>query len=280
MRTATFGPTGAAVPLVGQGTWNLERDDAGAALDALEAGIDAGMTHIDTAELYGSGRVERLIRPVISRQRDELFLVSKVLPQNASHAETLAACERSLERLGTDRLDLYLLHWRGGVPLEETLRAFDALQAAGKIRAWGLSNFDVADLDEALAIAGEGRIACNQVLYHLGERSIEHAVIPWCRSHGVAVVAYSPFGSGRFAGARGAGGQALAAVAEAHGATPRQAALAFLIRQGGAFVIPKAAVAAHALENAAAADLDLDADELGEIDRAFPAARRRGLAML
>lgn len=269
-----------SVPLVGQGTWNLERDDAKTAIEALQAGIDAGMTHLDTAELYGSGRVERLLRGVIQNRRDELFIVSKVLPQNAAYHAAVAACERSLERLGTDRLDVYLLHWRGTVPLEETFGAFEALERAGKIRAWGVSNFDVADLDEALALVGEGRIACNQVLYHLGERAVELGVVPWCQAHNVAVVAYSPFGSGRFPSPRSEGGRVLAAVASRHGATERQVALAFLMRRAGAFAIPKAARAAHALENAGAADIELTEADVQAIDAAFPAKPKRRLPTL
>jgi diketogulonate reductase-like aldo/keto reductase len=279
MRYATFGPL-LSVPLVGQGTWNLERDDSKKAVEALQAGIDAGMTHIDTAELYGSGRVERLLRGVIQDRRDELFLVSKVLPQNAAYHAALDACERSLERLGTDRLDVYLLHWRGAVPLDETFRAFDDLERAGKIRAWGVSNFDVDDLEEALGVAGEDRIACNQVLYHLAERSIEHAVVPWCRAHRVAIVAYSPFGSGRFPSLRSDAGKVLETVARRHGATAHQVALAFLIHRAGAFAIPKAARAAHALDNARAADLDLDEAEMQAIDAAFPAKSKRRLPTL
>ena len=178
--------------MLGQGTWNMERDDRAAAVAALRAGIDAGMTHIDTAEMYGNGRVEELVAEAIAGRRDEVFLVSKVLPNNASCKGVLRACEASLRRLGTDRLDVYLLHWRWRHPLEGTIEAFEKLVNDGKIRAWGVSNFDVDDLEEALAIAGPGRIACNQVLYHLGERAIEHAVLPWCREHEVAVVRVQP----------------------------------------------------------------------------------------
>jgi diketogulonate reductase-like aldo/keto reductase len=280
MRYATFGPLSVSVPLAGQGTWNLERDEPKKAVEALQAGIDAGMTHIDTAELYGSGRVERLLHGVVQDRRDELFLVSKVLPQNAAYHDALAACDRSLERLGTDRLDVYLLHWRGAVPLEETFRAFDALEQAGKIRAWGVSNFDVDDLDEAVGIAGGGRIACNQVLYHLGERTIEHGVVPWCEAHNVALVAYSPFGSGRFPSARSAGGKVLDTVAQRHGATRYQVALAFLMRRANAFAIPKAARAEHARDNAAAADLELDDADMKAVDAAFPAKPKRRLPSL
>jgi diketogulonate reductase-like aldo/keto reductase len=280
LRTASFGPTGLRVPVIGQGTWNLERADEHEAVAALQAGIDAGMTHIDTAELYGSGRAERIVGRAIAGRREQIFLVSKVLPTNASYAKTLTACERTLERLGTDHLDVYLLHWRGSTPLAETLRAFEKLASDGKIKAFGVSNFDVEDLEEAVGIAGEGRIACNQVLYHLTERSIEHTVIPWCREHGIAVVAYSPFGSGNFPPAQSGGGKTLAAIAGNRGVTAHQVALAFLAQQGAVFAIPKAASSAHAIENAAAGDLELAPADINEIDRAFPAKRRRGLAMI
>lgn len=280
MRTAPFGPTGLRLPVLGQGTWNLERDAADAARRALEAGIDAGATHIDTAELYGGGRVESLLAPVVARRREEIYLVSKVLPSNASYDGTIAACERSLNRLRTDRLDLYLLHWPGSAPLEETIGALEALVAVGKIRAYGVSNFDVGELDEAVAIAGANRIVCNQVLYHLEERAIEHAVIPRCLEHGVAVVAYSPLGSGRFPSPQGAGGRLLGEIAAARGVVPEQVALAFLVQQGGVFAIPKAARVEHALANAAAGDLVLSAAELARLDAAFPAGRRRGLPLL
>jgi diketogulonate reductase-like aldo/keto reductase len=280
MKHARFGPLKASLPLIGQGTWNMELGDERAAIAALAAGIEAGMTHIDTAELYGSGRVERIVARAIRGRREQVFLVSKVLPTNASYRDTIKACEASLKRLGSDYLDVYLLHWRGRVPLEETIRAFESLQQSGRIRAWGVSNFDVADLEGALAIAGEGRISCNQVLYHLGERSIEHEVVPWCRNHRVAVVAYSPLGSGRFPAPRTAGGRLLAEIASRHDATAEQVALAFLIRDPGVFAIPKAARTEHVLANAGAADLALSREELDAIADAFPAKRRRGLAML
>jgi diketogulonate reductase-like aldo/keto reductase len=239
------------------------------------------MTHIDTAEMYGAGVAETLVGEAISGRRDEVFLVSKVLPENASRKGTVAACERSLARLKTDRLDVYLLHWRGRHPLADTFAAFEQLQRAGKIRAWGVSNFDVADLDEARAIAGPGQLACNQVLYHLQERAIEHAVIPWCQQHGVAVVAYSPFGHDRFPGPRTAGGRALGEIAAAHGATPRQVALRFLLRGPPLFTIPKTGNPTHAAENAGAGDLRLTQAELARIDAAFPlGAPSGGLPML
>ena len=274
-----FGATGTAVPIVGQGTWYIEAGPRAAAVAALRRGLTAGLTHIDTAEMYGGGASEEVVAEAIAGRRDEVFLVSKVLPENASRKGTIAACERSLKRLRTDRLDCYLLHWRGGHPLPDTFAAFEALRAAGKIRAWGVSNFDVADLDEALAIAGAGKIACNQVLYHLGERAIEHAVLPWCARHGVAVVGYSPFGHDRFPGAATAGGRALQAVADRHGATPRQVALAFLTRAAPLFTIPKAARAEHATENAGGPALA--AADIAAIEAAFPLGKKpEGLPMI
>lgn len=275
MEQRPLGSLAVRVPLVGQGTWQMEGDDRREAVRALRRGLDLGATHVDTAEMYGSGEVEELVGEAIAGRRDEVFLVTKVLPRNASYEGTLRACERSLGRLRTDRIDLYLLHWPGRHPLGETIRAFEKLVVDGKIRAWGVSNFDAAELDEALAIAGEGRIACNQVLYHLGERRIEHEVLPWCERHGVAVVGYSPFGSGRFPAARSRGGRVLAEVAEAHGVTPRAVALRFLVRRAGLFTIPKAARAGHVEANAAAGDLELTRAEVGRIDEAFPVGRRR-----
>jgi diketogulonate reductase-like aldo/keto reductase len=261
-----FGNTSRTVAIIGAGTWYIDEGDRATAVAALCRGIDDGVTHIDTAELYGDA--ELVVGEAIAGRRDEIFLVSKVLPQNASRAGVVTACERSLARLGTDRLECYLLHWRGRYPLAETLAGFDELVRAGKILAWGVSNFDVADLDEARAIAGPGRIACNQVLYHLGERAIEHAVMPWCERNDVAVVGYSPFGHDSFPSEDTPGGRVLAEIAAAHDATPHQVALAALARR--AFVIPKASTPAHAAENAAAGDLDLDDEEFARIDAAFP----------
>jgi diketogulonate reductase-like aldo/keto reductase len=278
MTRRPFGPAAIPVPVIGQGTWNLERAERRPSVAALRAGLDLGLTHIDTAEMYGAGRVEELVGEAIAGRRDEVFLVSKVLPQNASHAGTVRACEASLRRLGTDRLDLYLLHWPGRHPLERTIAAFEELVRNGKIRAWGVSNFDLDELEAARAIAG--RIACNQVLYHLGERAIEHAIIPWCERHAVAVVGYSPFGSGRFPAATSAGGRVLADIARQRGATPRQVALAFLVREPGTFAIPKASRMEHVQENARAGELELDADEVRRIDAAFPRGRRRRLGVI
>ncbi|RZN22456.1 aldo/keto reductase [Bradyrhizobium sp. Leo121] len=279
MRTKKFGHHGPNVSVIGQGTWYLDRGDRKAAVAALRRGIELGMTHIDTAEMYGDA--ELVIADAIQGRRDELFLVSKVLPSNASRRGTITACERSLKRLKTDHLDCYLLHWRGSYPLEDTVAAFEELVASGKIRSWGVSNFDADDLGEILEVSGKGRIACNQVLYHLQERAIEHAVIPWCEKHGVAVVAYSPFGHNDFPSPRSKGGEVLQKIAEAHNATPRQVALAFLTRAASVFSIPKASSTEHAAENAAAGDLVLSASEIEALDKAFPRGPKpRSLPML
>ena len=276
-----FGATGAQVPVIGQGTWQMEADDRRTAVAALRRGLDLGLTHVDTAEMYGRGAVEELVGEAVAGRRDEVFLVSKVLPQNASRAGTVAACERSLRRLGTDRLDCYLLHWPGRHPLAETFRGFEQLLADGKIRAFGVSNFGVEDLEHAAALGPVERIACNQVLYHLGERAIEHDVVPWCALRGVALVGYSPFGSGAFPAPRSAGGRVLAEVAAAHGATPRQVALAYLVRDPHTFTIPKAGRRAHVEENAAAAALRLAPEDVARLEAAFPRGRRRdGVPML
>ncbi len=278
MRKRPFGNHGVEVPVIGQGTWQMDGRDDAAAIQALRRGLDLGMTHVDTAEMYGEA--EPLVARAIEGRRDEVYLVSKVLPSNASRAGTIKACERSLARLKTDRLDCYLLHWRGGHPLAETFAAFEELKRAGKILSWGVSNFDADDLNEALAIAGEGKIACNQVLYHIQERAIEHAVVPWCERHGVAVVAYSPFGQGDFPAPASTGGRVLKEIADIHGATPRQVALAFLTRRTSVFAIPKAAKAEHAADNARAGDLVLSADEIGRLDKAFPLGRPKRLPMI
>ncbi|MET4296640.1 diketogulonate reductase-like aldo/keto reductase [Bradyrhizobium sp. LB8.2] len=279
MNTKPFGKTGAAVSVIGQGTWYLDHGDRKRAITALQRGLDLGMTHIDTAEMYGDA--ELVIADAITGRRDDVFLVSKVLPSNASRGGTITACERSLKRLKTDRLDCYLLHWRGSYPLEDTVAAFEELVKTGKIKSWGVSNFDADDLDEILEIAGEGKIACNQVLYHLKERAIEHAVIPWCERHGVAVVAYSPFGHDDFPTSNSKGGAVLTGIAEARRATPRQVALSFLTRETTVFAIPKASSAEHAGENAAAGDLVLTKDEIAALDAAFPrGAKPRSLPML
>src|SRR6202051_5130834 len=279
MKARPFGKSGPQVPVIGQGTWYIDRGDRKRAVAALRRGIDLGITHIDTAEMYGDA--EPVVAEAIAGRRDDIFLVSKVLPSNASRRGAITACERSLKRLKSDRLDCYLLHWRGSYPLAETVAAFEELVGAGKIRNWGVSNFDTDDLNEMLAVAGKGKIACNQVLYHLHERAIEHAVIPWCEKHGVAVVAYSPFGHNEFPSPRSRGGEVLQAIADAHQATPRQVALGFLTRTPSVFAIPKALSAEHAADNAAAGKLSLSESELSALDSAFPRGPKpRGLPML
>jgi diketogulonate reductase-like aldo/keto reductase len=279
LRQQKFGQNGPQVAVIGQGTWYIDRGDRKTAVAALRRGIDLGMTHVDTAEMYGDA--ELVVAEAIAGRRDEIFLVSKVLPSNASRRGTITACERSLSRLKTDRLDCYLLHWRGSYPLSETVAAFEQLVSEGKIRSWGVSNFDADDLDEMLEVAGDGKIACNQVLYHLQERAIEHAVIPWCKRHGTVVVAYSPFGHNDFPSPRSHAGEVLQQVAAAHTASPRQVALAFLTRDPLVFAIPKASTPEHAAENAAAGDLVLTKDEIAMLDKAFPRGPKpRSLPML
>jgi diketogulonate reductase-like aldo/keto reductase len=280
--TRIFGTTRRQVASIGQGTWKIDASAADAATAALRRGLDLGLTHIDTAEMYGSGLSERIIGKAIEGRRDAVFLVSKVLPNHASKNGTLAACEKSLAHLRTDRLDCFLLHWRGSVPLEETIAAFETLVRQGKILSWGVSNFDVQDLDEVAATAGPGHPACNQVLYHLQERAIEHAVLPWCREHRSAVVAYTPFGQspGIFAG-HSKSGRVLREIADSHGATPRQVALRFLLRNPETFVIPKATDIAHVTENAAAYTVELSDSDISKIDATFPLGKApRGLPMI
>lgn len=274
MEHRRFGSTPRDVAVIGQGTWYGDGEAPASALAALRKGLDSGMTHIDTAEMYETGGAERIVGEAIAGRRDEVFLVSKVLPENASRQGTIQACERSLVRMKTDRLDCYLLHWRGSHPLQETVAAFEHLQRHGMILSWGVSNFDVPDLEEVWKLAPEGHLACNQVLYHLKQRAIEHAVIPWCEQHKVAVVAYSPFGQGSFPGPRSRGGKALQEIAEELQATPRQVALQFLLRHPGIFTIPKAATIEHVTENAGAGDFRLSLADMERIDEAFPRGPR------
>lgn len=281
MRTRHFGASGRDVAVIGQGTWYIEHAERATAVAALRGGLDAGLTHIDTAEMYGSGAAEKIVGEAIEGRRDEVFLVSKVLPSNASKAGTRRACEASLKRLRTDRLDCYLLHWRGQYPLAETIAAFEDLKREGKILSWGVSNFDEEDLAEALAVAGRGKIACNQVLYHLSERAIEHDIVSWCRQHDVAVVAYSPFGHSGFPARNSKGGYVLADIAAAHGASLHQVALAFLTRHPSLFAIPKAARLLHVQDNAGALDIELSAEDVERLQEAFPlGVKPRGLPML
>jgi len=273
MELRPFGDPGRRVPVLGLGTWNMEQDDRASAVAALRRGIDLGMTHVDTAEMYGSGKVETLVGESLRGLRDRVFLVSKVLPTNATYDGTLRACERSLARLATDRLDGYLLHWPSSHPLEGTIRAFEKLLKDGKIRSYGVSNFDVEGMEEAVRLAGKGRIACNQILYHLSERTAEHDVLPWCEQRGIPVVAYSPLGAQRFKS-----GKILDEIAAVRKATPRQIALAFLIRRNGVLAIPKSSVVRHVEDNAAAAELALGDDEIRRLEAAYPPGPWRGLA--
>jgi diketogulonate reductase-like aldo/keto reductase len=273
-------PSGEAVPVFGLGTWRMG-EDARIRKDevaALKLGIELGVTLIDTAEMYGSGVAEEIVAEAVAGRRDELFIVSKVLPSNASRARTIAACERSLKRLNTDRIDLYLLHWRDSTPLEQTVEAFIALTEAGKIRHWGVSNFDMDDMVDLLALSrGRGEAcASNQVLYNLTRRGIEFDLMPLCREHGMPVMAYSPIEQGRMLR-----NPELVRIAKSIGATPAQVALAWLMQQDGVIAIPKATNAAHLRENIGALDLKLDEETLAALDRAFPPPKRReSLAML
>jgi diketogulonate reductase-like aldo/keto reductase len=268
MELRKFDSTNRDVPVIGQGTWYTPEDSRAEAIAALLAGLDNGMTHIDTAEMYLSGNAEIWVGEAIQGRRDEVFLVSKVLPQNASRRGTIEACEGSLARLRTDRLDCYLLHWRGSIPLEETIRGFEKLESDGKILSWGVSNFDVQDIRETKAVRHRYPV-CDQVLYHLRERAIEHEVIPFCEQHRIAVVAYSPFGHGDFPDLQSAEGRVLKKIAKEHKATPRQVALRFLVRRPPVFAIVKASDPTHVIKNAAAGDLQLTEAEIAEIDHAF-----------
>lgn len=279
MRTVTL-PGGEAVPALGQGTWYMgeRRADAAREADALRLGIDLGMTLIDTAEMYANGGAETVVAQAAAGQRDKLFIVSKVLPSNASRAGTIAACERSLRRLETDRIDLYLLHWRGGHPLSETVAGMEALLKAGKIRYWGVSNLDTDDMEELADVPGGGACAANQVLYHAASRGIEFDLLPWCSARGIPVMAYSPLGHDV---RRVLGSKAIRAVAERHGATAAQVALAWTMRSGAVISIPKASDPEHVRENAGAAALVLTDADLAAIDAAHrPPSRKTGLDIL
>jgi diketogulonate reductase-like aldo/keto reductase len=270
--------SGERVPALGQGTWHMGENRRRAAEEeaALRLGIELGMTLIDTAEMYGSGGAEEVIARAAEGVRDSLFIVSKVYPHNASRAGVVAACERSLKRLATDRIDLYLLHWRGSIPLAETLEGFLRLRADGKIRHYGVSNFDRADMAEWAALQGGGTVAADQVLYNLSRRGPEWDLLPWCREHQVAVMAYTPLGQGHMLGNR-----VLGEVARRRDATPAQIALAWLLRQDGMIVIPKASRLEHVRENRGALDIVLTEEELAALDRAFPPPKSKSsLGML
>lgn len=260
-------PLGETVPALGQGTWKMGESPSHRAAEvrALQLGIDLGMTLIDTAEMYADGGSEEMVGEAITGRRDEIFLVSKVWPHNASRQGTIAACERSLKRLGTDRLDLYLLHWPGNHPIADTVAAFEQLKRDGKIRHWGVSNFDAEGMDEVLAAPGGKNVAANQVLYNLTRRGIEYDLLPWQAAHKVPIMAYSPVEQGRLAR-----GRALEAIAKAHNATAAQIALAFTLLRPDVISIPKATDPDHVRDNRAAADLVLTPDDLKALDAAFP----------
>jgi aldehyde reductase len=270
MKTVTL-PSGEAVPALGMGTWQMAGDRGRRAeeIAALRLGLDLGLALIDTAEMYGEGAAEELVAEAVAGRRDEVFLVSKVYPHNASRAGTVAACERSLKRLKTDRLDLYLLHWRGSVPLAETVAAFAALQEAGKIRHYGVSNFDTADMAELWSLPGGGASATNQVLYNLARRGIEWDLRPWCRERGVPIMAYSPIEQSRLAR-----DPRLAAFAQSHGLTATQAALGWLLAQDGVIVIPKTGRRDRLRENLGALERPLTPAQLAELDRLFPPPKK------
>ena len=264
-------PSGETVPALGQGTWKMGDYDRKRAEEVrtLQAGIDLGLTLLDTAEMYADGVAEEITGEAIRGRRDEVFLVSKVLPSHASHEQTVRAAERSLKRLGTDRIDLYLLHWRGGYGLDDTISGFEALQKAGKIRHWGVSNFDVDDMEELLSLGGKA-VATNQVLYNLSRRGIEYDLLPWQARHKVPVMAYSPIEQGRLASHR-----ALQNIADAHGKTAAQIALAFVLAQPNVIAIPKAGTVEHVRQNAEAAEIVLSAEDIAALDAAFPPPKRK-----
>ena len=268
MRTRRFGHTNLYLPVIGQGTWYLE--SAEDAVDMLRFGIEQGLTHIDTAEMYGGGRAEEVVGQAISGRRHQIQLVSKVLPSNASEVGTISACEASLKRLGTDYLDVYLLHWPGSIPFEETMAGFERLVDAGKIRYFGVSNFDLDDLQSLEQVVDPRRLACNQVLYHATERTVENNVHPWCRNHEIPIVAYSPFGHDGLRALTPRVRELLDEIAWRANVTVYQVVLAFLTREPDVFAIPKAARQAHITDNAAAGRLELTVDEIMALEATLP----------
>lgn len=282
MKTLTL-PSGRPIPVLGQGTWNMGEDPAReqAEIAAIQLGIDLGMTLIDTAEMYGEGGSESMIGKAIAGRRDEVFLVSKVYPHNANFEGAQAACERSLKRLKVEQLDLYLLHWPGCFAMDETVDAFEALKKAGKIAEYGISNFDLEGFQDAVSLAPPKAMATDQVLYNLNRRGIEFDLLPWCREQGIPLMAYSPLDSDRPAQRQMLDVPALKAIAAAHGATPAQIALAWVLHQDGVVAIPKAVKPEHVRANRAALDIKLSAQDLHALDAAFPSPRRpRTLDML
>lgn len=270
-----FGWTGVDVPVIGQGTWMMEgrRGTEQEAVKALKAGLDLGMTHIDTAEMYGNGRAEEIVGEAIHGRRKEVFLVTKVLPSNASYQGTIDACRRSLRRLKTDQIDLYLLHWPGSHPIRETMRAMEKLVDDGMVRFVGVSNFDLEQLKEVEQALSKHKLACNQVLYSLTNRGIERRIIPYCTSNGIAVVGYSPFGHLGLRTLEGEEGKVLRGIAQKYSRTPAQVILNFLTRLPNTFAIPKARRIGHVIENSKGADWHLDNDDLNVLDRTFPLPR-------
>jgi diketogulonate reductase-like aldo/keto reductase len=265
-------PSGESVPVLGQGTWHVAEDRARwkEEVAALRVGLDLGMSLIDTAEMYADGEAERLVGEAIAGRRDEVFLVSKVLPMHATRHGTLAACEGSLKRLGTDRLDMYLLHWRGSVPLEQTLEGFTELQRAGKIRHWGVSNFGVPDMEELLDTDGGDQVETDQVLYNLTRRGIEYDLLPWClKKLMLPVMAYSPIEQGRVLR-----NPEVRRIARQHQVTPAQVALAWVLRHNGVIAIPKAGTPDHVREDRGALDVHLTKQDLAALDAAYPPPTR------
>ncbi|ACM26972.1 aldo/keto reductase [Agrobacterium sp. SHOUNA12C] len=271
-------PSGITVPALGQGTWNMGENTARAKdeIASLKTGLDLGMTLLDTAEMYANGGSEEIVGRAIEGRRDEVFLVSKVYPHNASRKGTIEACERSLKRMNTDRIDLYLLHWRGEYPLAETVAAFESLKATGKIGAWGVSNFDVDDMEELFAVPDGGNVAANQVLYNLVRRGVEYDVLPWCQERNIPIMAYSPIEQGRLLHHPD-----LIHIAKTYQATPAQVALAFLLERDGVIAIPKSSNTQRVAENRDAVSLDISDEDWATLDAAFPPpSRKKPLEML
>jgi diketogulonate reductase-like aldo/keto reductase len=260
-------PSGETIPVLGQGTWHLGqgRHPRAEEIEALRAGVELGLTLIDSAEMYGSGAAEELVGEAIAERRDDVFLVSKVLPSHASRRGTVAACRASLRRLGTDHLDLYLLHWRGMIPIEETVAGFDDLRATGLIRNWGVSNFDLGDMERLLRVKGGTGVQADQVLYNLSHRAIEWRLLPWCRQNGLPVMAYSPLGQGRLLEH-----PVLRGIAAQYRVSPAQVALAWVLAHPGVSAIPEAGTVRHVRQNRAAADLRLKEMDMLKLDEAFP----------
>ncbi|NTG41504.1 aldo/keto reductase [Rhizobium rhizogenes] len=271
-------PSGITVPALGQGTWNMGENTARAKdeIASLKTGLDLGMTLLDTAEMYANGGSEEIVGRAIEGRRDEVFLVSKVYPHNASRKGTIEACERSLKRMNTDRIDLYLLHWRGEYPLADTVAAFESLKATGKIGAWGVSNFDVDDMEELFAVPDGGNVAANQVLYNLVRRGVEYDVLPWCQERNIPIMAYSPIEQGRLLHHPD-----LIHIAKTYQATPAQVALAFLLERDGVIAIPKSSNTQRVAENRDAVSLDISDEDWATLDAAFPPpSRKKPLEML